>query len=1580
MRNGRAFPFSKAENKEIKSIQFGLFSPQEIQNLSVCEINSALSYDNNGNPIAGGIYDLIMGTIEDHRLCSTCHCNKINCPGHFGHINLVRPVFHVGFIKEINKILRCICYRCHKILIYGTPKYEEIKSIKDPESRHSKFYNECKTIKICKAINEANESCDYVQPKYVVDGLKIKINFNDSGENKDYTPLEILEFFDEISDEMFEMLGYNLKYAHPKWMILQNLIVCPPSVRPSVSDEMGLQSQDDLSLQYKQIIIANKELSKLPKNNPTTIQDKYYNLQFAVATLMNNKLSCGNATKKIGQIAQPIKALFSRLKGKEGRIRGNLMGKRVDFSARTVISPDPNLEVEELGVPLSIAMNMTFPEVVTKYNKEYLQELIKNGPNKYPGAKYIIRSNGSIINLGFCNNINKYIEEGYIVERHLLNGDYVVFNRQPSLHKMSMMGHRVHVLNNKTFRLNLSVTTPYNADFDGDEMNMHVPQSIESIAEIKYIMSVEKQIISPQSNKPVMGIVQDSLIGCKLFTSRDTFLDFDQMMSLLIWIKGFNIENLPIPCILKPKPLWSGKQIFSLILPKELNLTTLREDSPKGCEEKLNLVDNFVQIRKGELIQGMICKKTVGTSTGGIIHKIWIEISPQKTTEFLSNCQKLINNYLLLSGWTIGIDDMICDKKTNDEISEILKNMEKQIDEYWNDVKKDKIDAFEKKANNELNNARDNAGKVVQKYLSSKNHLKNMVSAGSKGNPTNISQIMAFVGQQNVEGKRIPFGFLDRTLPHFKKNDYKSKSKGFVKNSFIKGLEPHEFFFHAMGGREGIIDTSVKTSQTGYISRKLEKCLEDIMIKYDGTVRNSSGKIIQFLYGEDGFSGEYIESQVFQTLDMDNQTLEKNYKFFEGDKNNIKKLYKSLDHMKKYIEEAVINELKNNLAPNVKALNEEFNQIKNDRDYVRENILNPPDNIINIPVNINSIITLAKNVYGINDYSKSNLNPLQVLKEVQELKDELIKLKKINNETSSEIYENSLTLFNMVINYTLSTKNIIIKHRLNKDAFKYVIETIKHRFKQTIACPGEMVGSIASQSIGEPATQMTLNTFHLAGVSSVNVTLGVPRLIEIINNSKNIKTPSMKIYLKEKKDPYSKKEIFEILKKLEYIPLISIISRLEIRKDPDIFNSVLTEDKELIESYLSLNSEEYKDENLSEWVLRIVLNEGYLSIKLRELEEKIIKHFDKENILIMHSRENEKIRKFLIRLKCSKKKKPETQKEIKSEDYLKKFTEKLLTEIDCSGIKNINKVYFRECPKIKYDEVNGRLIPIKDSPKEIIFETDGSNLQKIFEIDEIDHKRTISNDINDIYNVMGIEAARKAIINELREVLKCYGIYINYRHISILVDFMTYRGKLTSITRFGLDKSEKSSIRKATFEESVKKFLNAGLFSEKDNLKGLSENILLGKLAKFGTNSFDLLYEFSDFNDKKKKLDNSSYNGESDNDDDNKDNSDSHKNNKEGNLSQNQYNEPTQNYFSYQNQPNNNQNVYMGKNNEYSPTPVPYSPTNDNYISSKNRSNANPIRGYEFPNSFVSPRIPTTISTNNNILDDFNDFFAMIMM
>ena len=825
--------------------------------MAVCEINNPRSFDDNGNPTEGGINDLRMGTTDKKLRCKTCKCNFNDCPGHFGYIHLAKPVFHVGFITECLKLLKCVCWKCSRVLIDDYQKYEEIAKIKNPKTRQLKIYNICKTKKVCKERkrkrkedkNESNNQeenyekdeyykpgCGEYQPKFTRDNLQIKMDISDAGNNNDaannndeeaikaISPSEVLNIFSQIPEEEMKFLGFNPKYAKPQWMIIQNLAVCPPQVRPSVSVDSSLRSQDDLTHQYNQILKANKELQNEAGHGAgeMTSENKFNNLQFNVATLMNNDLTSGRAHKKSGQ---PIKAIYARLKGKEGRVRGNLMGKRVDYSARSVISPDPNLQVDELGVPLSIAMNLTFPEVVTDLNIEKLKKLVANGPTKYPGAKMIKSNDGkTVIDLRYCKNTtDEHLEKGYIVERHMQNGDYVIFNRQPSLHKMSMMGHRVHILPYSTFRLNLSVTTPYNADFDGDEMNMHLPQSLESKSEIMNIMHVPKQIVSPQSNRPVMGIVQDTLIGCKIFTARDNFLTYEQTMNIVMWIDDFDIRNLPMPCIMKPKPLWSGKQIFSLILPEKLNLTRFREDTPQELVDKLNLIDNYVQIKKGELIQGIICKKTVGASSGGIIHNIWTEVSPQKTIEFLGNCQKIVNNFLLLTGWTVGISDIICDPETSEEVVQTLEEMKKNISEILTKAQtgkldsqpgKNMIDSFESMANSELNSAREKAGVLVQKSLLPKNHLKNMVSAGSKGNSTNISQIIAFVGQQNVEGKRIPFNFQNRTLPHFLKDDYKSESKGFVENSFLKGLTPQEFYFHAMGGREGIIDTAVKTSQT----------------------------------------------------------------------------------------------------------------------------------------------------------------------------------------------------------------------------------------------------------------------------------------------------------------------------------------------------------------------------------------------------------------------------------------------------------------------------------------------------------------------------------------------------------------------------------------------------------------------------------------------------------------------------------------------------------------------------------------------------------------------------------------------
>ena len=1477
---------SNADIKKVKSIQFGLFSPEEIKNMAVCEINNPRSFEENGNPTEGGINDLRMGTTDKKLRCSTCKCNFSDCPGHFGYIKLAKPVFHVGFISECLKLLKCVCYKCSRILIDDYEKYQEIAKIKNPKIRHLKIYNLCKTKKKCitrekKKNNEQenNENqddkkeldpfykpgCGAIQPKYTRENLKINrdTSEDDNNENeaaiKEISPSEVLRIFSKIPENEIELLGFNPKYSRPEWMIIQNLAVCPPQVRPSVSVDSSLRSQDDLTHQYNQILKSNNELKSESGHGAgeTTAQSKFDSLQFNVATLMNNDLSSGRAHKKSGQ---PIKAIYARLKGKEGRVRGNLMGKRVDYSARSVISPDPNLQVDELGVPLSIAMNLTFPEVVTDLNMEELKKLVSNGPNKYPGAKMIKSNDGkTVIDLRYCKNTtDEHLEKGYIVERHMKNGDFVIFNRQPSLHKMSMMGHRVHILPYSTFRLNLSVTTPYNADFDGDEMNMHLPQSLESKSEIINIMHVPKQIVSPQSNRPVMGIVQDTLIGCKLFTARDNFLTYEQTMNIVMWIDDFDIRNLPMPCIMKPEPLWSGKQIFSLILPEKLNLTRFREDTPTELVDKLNAIDNYVQIKKGELIQGIICKKTVGASSGGIVHSIWTEVSPQKTIEFLGNCQKIINNFLLLSGWTVGISDIICDPETSEEVAKTLDQMKNNISAILTKAQagkldsqpgKNMIDSFESMANTELNEARDKAGLLVQKSLLPKNHLKNMVSAGSKGNSTNISQIIAFVGQQNVEGKRIPFNFQNRTLPHFLKDDYKSESKGFVENSFLKGLTPQEFYFHAMGGREGIIDTAVKTSQTGYIQRRLVKALEDIMIKYDGTVRNSLGHLMQFLYGEDGMAGEYIEDQKFETLKMDNKTLARNYKFFEraDDEFNL------FNDLKRFMEDSVIEELRRQDINQLKLdLENEYDQIKKDRDDMRKVVLN--DNSINIPVNIKTIITYAENDNNINIFSKSDLNPLIVLQKVKELKKELEVVKGADT-ISMEGQECALTLFNRVLNYSLSTKNIIIKHRLNKKAFDFVCGEIKSKFEQAIVRPGEMVGSIAAQSIGEPATQMTLNTFHLAGVSSANVTLGVPRLKEVINIAKKLNTPSMSIYLQEREDAYNNDEILALRGKIEYTSLLNIVSLSEIYYDPDIKNTIITEDSEMIEEYMEIWDEEIErtKHNISPWVLRLVLTKDYTNIKMETIEEIIKKSVEHSNALVIHTREAADEKKFHIRLLCTDDMEENKKQRLKSLEYLKYFENRLLTEVSLCGIDSIKKVYVRNVKKVKYNEETGELIPTKESPEESVIETDGTNLSQIFEVEEVDFRRTISNDINEIYQVLGIEAVRKSLVQELRNVLKPYGIYVNYRHISILCDLMTQKGILTSITRHGLNRSEYGPIRKASFEETVEILLEAGIFSEKDELKGISENILLGKLTNVGTGFFDLLIDFNAFENENKK-------------------------------------------------------------------------------------------------------------------------------
>ena len=442
-------------------------------------------------------------------------------------------------------------------------------------------------------------------------------------------------------------MGLSNDYARPEWMIITVLPVPPPPVRPSISVDgsgQGMQSEDDLTYKLGDIIRANGNVRRCEMDgSPGHVVAEFEQLlQFHVATYMDNDIA--GQPQALQKSGRPVKSIRARLKGKEGRLRGNLMGKRVDFSARTVITGDPNLSLDEVGVPRSIARTLTYPETVTRYNLHKLAQLVKNGPNMHPGAKYVIRDTGERIDLRHHKRSGEItLQYGWKVERHIIDGDYIIFNRQPSLHKESMMGHRVRVMPYSTFRLNLSVTSPYNADFDGDEMNLHVPQSEETRAEVNKLCMVPLNIVSPQRNSPLMGIVQDTLCGIYKMTRRDVFLELDQVMNILLWVPEWD-GTIPTPSILKPVPKWTGKQIISLVIPDNLSLQRSSNEGP--CP----LNDDGLLIQNGELMFGLLNKKVVGATGGGIIHTVYNESGVDAALRFFNGTQTVVNYWLLHNG------------------------------------------------------------------------------------------------------------------------------------------------------------------------------------------------------------------------------------------------------------------------------------------------------------------------------------------------------------------------------------------------------------------------------------------------------------------------------------------------------------------------------------------------------------------------------------------------------------------------------------------------------------------------------------------------------------------------------------------------------------------------------------------------------------------------------------------------------------------------------------------------------------------------------------------------------------------
>ncbi|KAG2670256.1 hypothetical protein I3760_14G077300 [Carya illinoinensis] len=1149
-------------------------------------------------------------------------------------------------------------------------------------------------------------------------------------------PVQVLVLFKRMLDEDCELLYLS---DRPEKLMITNIAVPPIPIRPSVIMDGSQSNENDITERLKKIIQANASLSQelLEASSASKCLAGWDILQLEVAQYINSDVRVPFTM----QVSKPLGGFVQRLKGKQGRFRGNLSGKRVEYTGRTVISPDPNLKITEVAIPIQMARILTYPERVSHHNIEKLRQCVSNGPDKYPGARMLTHTDGSMRSLfpSVRRKLADALKYGEIVHRHLEDGDIVLFNRQPSLHRMSIMCHRARIMPWRTLRFNESVCNPYNADFDGDEMNMHVPQTEEARTEAVMLMGVQNNLCTPKNGEILVASTQDFLTSSFLITRKDTFYDraaFSLMCSYMM--DGMDFVDLPTPAILKPIELWTGKQLFSVLVRPHtnvrvyVNLTVKEKNYMKPKEEGEREMDamcpndGFVYFRNSELLSGQLGKATLGNGNkDGLFSILLRDYKAHAAAACMNRLAKLSARWIGNHGFTIGIDDVQPSKYLNDRRQETISKGYQGCDEkikLYNEGNLppetgcDAAQTLEAGITRILNNIRDETGKVCMKELHWRNSPLIMSQCGSKGSPINISQMIACVGQQSVGGRRAPNGFIDRSLPHFPRKAKTPAAKGFVANSFYSGLTATEFFFHTMGGREGLVDTAVKTADTGYMSRKLIKALEDLSIQYDNTVRNASGCIVQFRYGDDGMDPANMEAKSGSPLNFERLFMKAKATCPSGGT--------------EYLSPSEVSE----------RVESRFSEI----DMTPEG---------------GCSVAFKKSFQSfLDDYGKSLEKTMDTFRSVENL------AAKENSEIQEKIVKNISGVTPKQLEVFLNT--CISRYHLKK------IEA------------GTAIGAIGAQSIGEPGTQMTLKTFHFAGVASMNVTLGVPRIKEIMNGAKKISTPIITAALncddnvnaaRMVRGRIEKTNLGQVAKSIKLVMTsrsASLVVKLDVERIRDV---QLCIDANIVkESIIQTPKLKLKNEHIK------VLDVGKLEILSPETDKSKI-HFH------LHSLKN------------------------------------LLPMVIVKGIKTVERAIIKK-------EQNKKTKTIKYS-----LLVEGAGLQEVMGTEGVDGCKTTSNHVIEVQQTLGIEAARKCIIEEIKYTMESHGMNIDIRHMMLLADLMTFRGEVLGITRFGIQKMDKSILMLASFEKTADHLFNASINGRDDRIEGVSESIIMGIPMQIGT-------------------------------------------------------------------------------------------------------------------------------------------------
>ena len=1417
---------------EFSSVSFGIHGDQENE---IDAVGKVMYMDSvrNGIPFPGGISDRSMGTSSHDYNCSTCKYTKKFCPGHFNVLYLNYPVLSPFFLKEIIKWLKIICFNCGKIII----------PVKKLPIRKDKILTEY--VKLSTRATNKNiicVNCSSVHPyitKDKSDPVSIIMEFydtkNTSSRNQPVVRLPlnphlIRTVFNKISDETVINMGKPL-ISHPKKFIISSLRIPPVTIRPDIRKMgAGRSNNNDLTVLLQTIVRINDELPvEIPSAVDKELQIKIHNICLAVHDLIKGSSGTGKRSI-VNNSKKPLMSIAKRFPRKYGRIRRNLLGRRANHMARSFITCDPYLKIDEVGVPISIARNLQFPEIVREYNYDQMLIYFMNGTKRYPGCTKIKKvSNGKTY---FVDKVAK-LEIGDTIYRDMVNGDIVCFNRQPSLEPSSISSMKVVIMEHgETFRINLSACVLFNADFDGDAMNLLASLSNRTVNEIGELSSPARFFIAYKDASPKIGSAQDALIGCAKFTKSSVKIDKFHAMKMFSQIKVYHdFSKYPIDKI------FTGREIFSILLKETGNLinytgiaATYKEN--QASFRKYDPRDIKVEIDRGELKTGVLDKASIGEGAhGGLYHIIHNQYGARTALEASYNIQQLIITYLFNRGVTVSIRDILLKDDAVKEIQKISESLIADSLKITDDLNQGKLippigktinEYYEELQMNALNPGDDFWQYILGSIDPDNNDLYEMIMSGSRGKLWNFAHISSSLGQAEINGERMLENFNGRTFPYFTKYDSNPGSRGFVVNSYILGMTVTEFLFSSQVARYAIINKALSTSITGMYNRFSIKNLESAIV--DNLRRLSNDQlIIQLLYGIDGSDPRFVEKVKFPTMkkDMSNQQFEDNFR------SNINLFEKEFQN--KSVQ---------------KLLDDEFSQLKQDRDFYRKVLIDIEttggplySDSISMPVNINRIIEDTLYNLELKKYSGIKINPVKTIEKVNALCVSIMYC--LYNETQEKsktdipkYIQFNTTFLQILIRSYLNTSFLVNKN-ITDDALDIIIQNIRLVYLKSLIGYGMAAGIISAQSVCEPLTQAVLDSHHNAGASSTKKK-GMFRVKEILGATPTdkMKSPSMVLHVLPE---YEKNEskVREIANHIEMLNIRKFIINWQIfyEKYGEPLHPSYKHEKSLIKDFEKYNVHVKVPSDLANWCIRLQLDKSKMIEKQMKIET--IYHVVRQTFPathIVYSTDNSDIivMRIYIRNIISKKNIDTKQMKELSNDILNTIVR---------GIKGIRAAYVQSTPKTVIKEDGS----VSNENNYFIF-TDGTNMEKILENPYILHDTAQSDSIIEMYEIAGITAARRKIVDELKAQIGD----INMKHFYLYADVQTNSGSVSSINRYGNAARSNSPLLLLSDANPLLVLENAAVNGLEDNLSGVSPRIILGSNVNTGSlyNTFILDEEF----------------------------------------------------------------------------------------------------------------------------------------